>query len=286
MELFSLLLITEVLRLSKNSLHDHDYFCVSLSHVSFLWVSVSRLSNTLSVRSCRVYEWFLQSFRQHGVSAILRGFSKIFLGFYFARFLTCLSTIITCIASGASATELKFLVTDSAHPTWRSCSRFRNSSNHASSVLFSHQRRTAGSYFFGQLSYSWNLEHENETCHPHPLSPTGRTGDKTVTNDSFRILRDVFMMCRSTSDLSLFVWIEFFPNYWLPLTVGLSKVCFGKQDWHFVKLKSDFRSTVPHHLVSWTGKQLEYLTTDRDSVMMSPTVSHHLTQCWHSGWFN
>ena len=30
------------------------------------------------------------------------------------------------------------------------------------------------------------------------------------------------MMCRSASALSLLVWIEFFPNYWLTLTVGLA----------------------------------------------------------------
>ena len=28
-------------------------------------------------------------------------------------------------------------------------------------------------------------------------------------------------MCRSTSNLSLLVWIEFFPNYWITMTVGL-----------------------------------------------------------------
>ena len=29
------------------------------------------------------------------------------------------------------------------------------------------------------------------------------------------------LMCRSTSDLSLLAYIEFFPNYWITMTVGL-----------------------------------------------------------------
>ena len=32
------------------------------------------------------------------------------------------------------------------------------------------------------------------------------------------------MMCRSTSALSLIVWIEFFPNWWITMTVGLADI--------------------------------------------------------------
>ncbi len=32
-------------------------------------------------------------------------------------------------------------------------------------------------------------------------------------------------MCRSTSEISLWVWIDFFPNSWITLTVGLACVC-------------------------------------------------------------
>ncbi len=36
------------------------------------------------------------------------------------------------------------------------------------------------------------------------------------------LLETFLMMCRSTSALSLIVWIEFFHNCWMPLTVGLA----------------------------------------------------------------
>jgi hypothetical protein len=56
-----------------------------------------------------------------------------------------------------------------------------------SSVGCTRERRTAGSCCFRQLPYSCHLEHESETCHPGPLSPTARTGAKTVTYGSLRI---------------------------------------------------------------------------------------------------
>ncbi len=45
------------------------------------------------------------------------------------------------------------------------------------------ESRTTVSCFFGQLLYSWHLEHENETCHPGPIPFTERTGDNLVTYD-------------------------------------------------------------------------------------------------------
>jgi hypothetical protein len=70
--------------------------------------------------------------------------------------------------------------------TWRSCRRFSNSYKHVSSVGCTHERRTAGSCFFGQLSYCWHLEYEDETWHPSPIPFTARTGDNLFTYNFIR----------------------------------------------------------------------------------------------------
>ncbi len=45
------------------------------------------------------------------------------------------------------------------------------------------------------------------------------TGDWIIPTS---LLETFLMMCRSTSVLSPIVWIEFFPIYWMSLTVGLA----------------------------------------------------------------
>ncbi len=57
----------------------------------------------------------------------------------------------------------------------------------------------------------------------------------------------LLMMCRSTSDLSLRVWIDFFPNYWMPAVWLWDypevfrghwpwKVCFVGGWWHWIQV--------------------------------------------------
>jgi hypothetical protein len=93
---------------------------------------------------------------------------------------------------------VSFLVTVSGHSTWRYYSRFSISWKHTSSVGCTRERRTAVSCLFRQLSYSWNLEHERETCLPGPISPTVHTSAKTVTNDTLWIAYFASSICTST----------------------------------------------------------------------------------------
>ncbi len=132
----------------------------------------------------------------------------------FARSLAISSFIIACstfgefgvygfTVSAETVSTASFLTTVPTHSTWRYYSRFSSSWQYANSDGCTRERRTGGSSCFRHLPYSLHLEHESETWHPNPLSPTARTCAKTVTNGSFQIAYFVSSICTRTVHSSL-----------------------------------------------------------------------------------
>jgi hypothetical protein len=70
--------------------------------------------------------------------------------------------------------------------------------------------------FFSKLSsiHCWSFQKKKSNS-------VTRVRDSISWNCPFETF---FMMCRSTSNLSLWVWIDFFPNCWIFMTVGLTRV--------------------------------------------------------------
>jgi hypothetical protein len=75
-------------------------------------------------------------------------------------------------------------------------------------------------------------------------------------------LSELFLiMCRSTSGLSLWVWIDFLPNYWITMTVGLAyrKIRLSSSDRSVMScrvLKKAVVWTPTESRKSWLGRCL------------------------------